>query len=257
MIGSNKLYLLHTQPNSQRLASWAARHKLVAPDQGDFGYALHGLLRAAFGDKAPRQFRYTDPKQGLLAYTVLGPEEFAQQSALVDPDVAAALGLDSTADYEGYRLRLMPSSWPEGFVLGFELRVRPTIRENGSGRERDAFLAAIAKNPDAQLERATVYVQWLREQLMGRADGARQAWHGAAEVLDAQVESFRLLDVVRRTQSTKEGNDRKRRVLTGPDLILSGRLRVTDATAFANLLARGVGRHRAFGLGMLLLRPGA
>jgi CRISPR system Cascade subunit CasE len=32
---------------------------------------------------------------------------------------------------------------------------------------------------------------------------------------------------------------------------------VADPAAFAQLLARGVGRHRAFGLGMLLLRPSA
>lgn len=256
MNGSEKLYLLHTRPNPQRLAAWAARQKLVTPDQGDFGYALHALLRAAFGENSPRQFRYTDSEQGLLAYTTLGPEEFAQHTALAEPDVAAALGLDSMADYAGYRLRLMPTSWPEGFVLGFELRVRPTVRENATGRERDAFLAAISKSPDVPLERSAVYVDWLRGQLRGRADGEREAWHGAAEVLDAQVESFRLLDVVRRTQATQEGNDRKRRVLTGPDLVLSGRLRVTDPAAFAKLLARGVGRHRAFGLGMLLLRPG-
>jgi len=32
---------------------------------------------------------------------------------------------------------------------------------------------------------------------------------------------------------------------------------VRDPTGFAALLARGVGRHRAFGFGMLLLRPPA
>jgi CRISPR system Cascade subunit CasE len=31
---------------------------------------------------------------------------------------------------------------------------------------------------------------------------------------------------------------------------------VVDADKFAALLARGVGRHRAFGYGMLLLSPG-
>ena len=42
----------------------------------------------------------------------------------------------------------------------------------------------------------------------------------------------------------------------GPDVVMQGRLRVSDPQAFAQLLARGVGRHRAFGFGMLLLRPG-
>ena len=36
---------------------------------------------------------------------------------------------------------------------------------------------------------------------------------------------------------------------------MRGILAITDPTAFADLLARGVGRHRAYGYGMLLLRP--
>ena len=36
---------------------------------------------------------------------------------------------------------------------------------------------------------------------------------------------------------------------------MSGTLRVTDPAAFAAGLARGIGRHRAFGFGMLLLAP--
>ena len=41
----------------------------------------------------------------------------------------------------------------------------------------------------------------------------------------------------------------------GPDAVMRGILTITDAEAFFNLLTRGVGRHRAFGYGMLLLRP--
>jgi CRISPR system Cascade subunit CasE len=37
--------------------------------------------------------------------------------------------------------------------------------------------------------------------------------------------------------------------------LLRGELTVADPDAFSALLARGVGRHRAFGYGMLLLRP--
>ena len=40
-----------------------------------------------------------------------------------------------------------------------------------------------------------------------------------------------------------------------PDATLQGTLAVVDSGAFQALLARGVGRHRAFGFGMLLLRP--
>ena len=36
---------------------------------------------------------------------------------------------------------------------------------------------------------------------------------------------------------------------------MQGVLTITDGGAFASLLARGVGRHRAYGYGMMLLRP--
>ena len=36
---------------------------------------------------------------------------------------------------------------------------------------------------------------------------------------------------------------------------MSGALTITDGEKFAQLLARGIGRHRAYGYGMLLLRP--
>lgn len=40
-----------------------------------------------------------------------------------------------------------------------------------------------------------------------------------------------------------------------PWALLHGTLEVRDPAAFMALLARGVGRHRAFGYGMVLLRP--
>ena len=36
---------------------------------------------------------------------------------------------------------------------------------------------------------------------------------------------------------------------------MQGNLTITEPEKFACLLARGVGRHRAYGYGMLLLRP--
>ncbi|GHE81823.1 hypothetical protein GCM10019059_44550 [Camelimonas fluminis] len=48
---------------------------------------------------------------------------------------------------------------------------------------------------------------------------------------------------------------RKGRRIEGPDATFHGSLVVTDPEAFTILLARGVGRHRAYGYGMLLLRP--
>ena len=41
----------------------------------------------------------------------------------------------------------------------------------------------------------------------------------------------------------------------GPDATLHGDLEVADPEAFTQLVRRGVGRHKAYGYGMLLLRP--
>jgi CRISPR system Cascade subunit CasE len=48
---------------------------------------------------------------------------------------------------------------------------------------------------------------------------------------------------------------RNGRRIEGPDAVVHGTLTITDPVAFAGLLARGVGRHRSYGYGMLLLRP--
>lgn len=239
-------HLLHLQPDPQRLAAWAARHRLL-DSSGDLGYALHGLLRAAFGEHAPRSFRYLDAEQGLLAYTELSAAELHQAVALAPPDAAVALGLGTTQSHSGLSVRPFPTHWPVGHVLGFDLRVRPVIREGQTGKERDAFLVAVEKSAGGALDRGQVYGQWLREHF------ARQ---GGAELIDVKVDRFRMLDVMRKTQKRDDADEaRYRRAVSGPDAALSGHLRVTDSESFAALVARGVGRHRAFGFGLLLLRP--
>ena len=243
---STDLNLIHLQPDPRRLAVWAARHRLL-DRSGDLGYAFHGLLQAAFGTGAPCVYRYLDANQGLLAYTETRREDLIQAAALAPPDVAAALGLGATQSHGGLNVRPFPTTWPVGQVLGFECRVRPVIRESKTRREGDAFLAAVEKSNGAELDREEVYASWLTTHF------ARQA---GAEVLGVQMTAFRLLDVMRRTQKSP-GTDsgRHARSVGGPDAVLTGHLRVTDPVGFAALIRRGIGRHRAFGFGMLLLNP--
>lgn len=250
------LYLLHTRPEARLLAAWVARHHARhARQPADLSDALHGLLRAAFGAAAPQPYRYLDEQQGFLAYTRLGTEAMREQVALADREAALALGLAATGLQGGYSLRAFPTEWPEGKVLAFEVRVRPTSREGKTGRERDVFLHAVERAQGQALERSAVYDQWLREHL-GLRDGAPpEPWQGAVELLDVQMVRFARLEVLRRTQRLEPEAKRQGHVVAGPDAVLAGHLRVTNAAAFSHLVARGVGRHRAFGFGMLLLRP--
>ncbi|NMG17377.1 type I-E CRISPR-associated protein Cas6/Cse3/CasE [Aromatoleum bremense] len=237
--------LLRLQPDPAALATWATRHELLSPD-GDYGYAFHALLHAAFGELAPKPLRYLGGRQGLLAYTSADLDALRLHAQMAAPDVARALGLDELD------ARPFPTVWNTGQRLAFEVRVRPVVRAK-DGRERDAFLHAIGEDSesaptaehDTLAERATIYTGWLAKQLSP---------DGAARIIEARMDAFRLTRVMRKTGANGTGK-RHTRFVCGPDTVFKGQLEVGDVEAFAGLLARGVGRHRAFGFGMLLLRP--
>ena len=139
----------------------------------------------------------------------------------------------------------MPSEWRTGKRLGFEIRIRPIIRKaRGSGREEaevDVFQAKAETFPPSEMpyNREQVYAEWLSDRL-ARKGGASLDIERTKLVSFQRIRSFRKL---------------RTRYSEGPDAVMRGVLTVTDSAAFSNLLARGVGRHRAYGYGMLLLRP--
>ena len=235
-----QIYLIHLRPMLDRLLPWAQRQGLV-PDrgQGDLGYAFHAALKAAFADLAPQPFSYRQ-SQGLLAYSPHG-EDLRMAMALATPEVADMLGLDATAQTPGLLIRAFPQSWKPGQRLAFELRVRPVVRKDD--KELDAFLSAALRAPDAVLTRETVYADWLKRQFAG-----------AAELHELRMTEFQLSAVLRQGAVADEGR-RGKHAVPGPDAVFTGVLQVSDGAAFAALVARGIGRHRAFGFGMLLLKP--
>jgi CRISPR system Cascade subunit CasE len=101
----------------------------------------------------------------------------------------------------------------------------------------DAFVhATLGFSQEARLDREAVYSRWLDGQL--RRGGASRLEH--AELVEFRREGMR-----------RGGGPRLER----PNAVLEGVLAIEGPHAFRALLARGVGRHRAFGFGMLLLRP--
>lgn len=239
------LHLMRLQPDPAALATWSTRHGLTSPD-GDFGYAFHALLAATFGDLAPKPLRYLGGREGLLAYTSADPESLRLNAQLAAPDVARALGLDAMD------ARPFPEVWKTGQRIGFDVRVRPVVRTK-DGRERDAYLHSLGERsngtppPDHAVlaERATIYRDWLEKQF---------AVDDAAHIAEVRMDAFRLTRVVRKASGTGTGR-RNAQVVSGPDVVFKGQLSVGHSEAFSRLLTRGVGRHRAFGFGMLLLRP--
>jgi len=241
------LFMLQMEPDMTRLTRWAKSNGVLPREaDDDFGYAIHALLAACFGAAAPKPFalRLHPGAPNILAYAAMNADQLrghALEFAL--PDALAAINIDSLAS------KRMPETFAAGRELGFTVRVRPMVRTDRDGnrsrsREIDAFQAA---NPDPAQNtaslRAKIYCDWLSQRMV----------QGGCAVQTLNLSGLQRTPVFRRDRD--RGLRRIGGAQGGPDATLSGILRVTEPDKFHALLARGVGRHRAFGFGMLLLRP--
>jgi CRISPR system Cascade subunit CasE len=264
------LTMLQLAPDPFRCSAWMAANK-VARSGFDDGYGWHALLAAAFGSHAPKPFRVIEHKGGLqlLGYTTHAIDDLRDHAqTYAEPAVAAALRLDDLAH------KPMPTTFRTGQRLGFEIRLRPTVRQDRDenrklSREVDAFLAAVTRAGPREdrddLDRRTVYRDWLatrlapaatlvsdpvitqlrRTMLLRRGLTPRRSRN--AGVPPNPTRALHHVGLLERGQKGDQGGS--------PDAVFHGELTVTDPIAFQALLARGVGRHRSFGFGMLLLRP--
>jgi len=216
-------------------------------DARDPGYLVHLLLRRVFGGRAPQPFHLEESARHplLWGYAEADAAELGERLALADPLAAGAFVSGSLAS------RPMPASFPPGRRLGFRLRASPVVRrrrEDGRVLELDVFLARALDRPrEEAVVREEVYRDWL----------ARRLDEGGARLQVVRMVRFLQVPLVRRTGGGRPhplpspGGGLARR----PDAIFEGVLEVVDPERFAARLRRGIGRHRAFGYGMLLLRP--
>lgn len=246
---SAPLCLVSLKPDMKALSALAAEAGYVGRD-GDLGYALHAALLGLFGPElAPKPFAL---RQGqCLGYASATPG---------DLDLAARLpGLERDALARALRphsleVRAMPTDWRVGHVLDAEVRIRPIVRSRAkSGRasrpvELDFFVegspAHSTDDPRSTMERReAAYAGWLAAQcdrLGGCSIGA------------ARMTAFRRSRLL--TRSKAEAG-RKPVSIEGPDATFVTRVTITDPARFSEQLRRGIGRHRAFGYGMMLLAP--
>ena len=248
------LHLVRLPVNLRALAAFAVAN---GASDDDGGYALHLALRRRYGGAGPQPFRlFADGPANphLLGYAA-DADALGEAGALpaVDPLLCPVF---PTAP----QLRTMPDGWREGARYGFEVRVRPVMRfgkrikDERAGSERaqpreawwaragevDAWIAARTRpGGDPALTRDQAYADWLTTRLAA-----------AAELSGVEMRQGR------RVRTRRSPHDRPgRRSVEGPEAVMAGTLAITDPAAFAALLARGVGRHTAFGFGMLLLSP--
>jgi len=238
----DSLYMLRLPVDGSRLARLAERRRLPRRAH-DSGYAVHCLLAELFGDLAPKPF-VIERAEGrclpVLAYSSIGMNELTDAARqFAEPDVW------QTLRWEGAAGKQMPAEWRTGSQCAFRLRMCPVERKNSAGEnhragaEVDAFLGHVwRERNESPPSRDAVYEQWLRRQFQAG---------GVAEIAQCRMESFQLTDLARKDTGG-------RRLVRKPDAVISGKLTITDGQGFNAWLARGIGRHRAFGFGMLLLR---
>ncbi|TDP48790.1 type I-E CRISPR-associated protein Cas6/Cse3/CasE [Zavarzinia compransoris] len=240
------LHMLQLALDGDRLARFGAGLGLDRRADSDGGYLCHALLTALFGAAAPKPFVLQVRAGGgpsLLAYAPADLPALAEIAALhATPDVYRIV------DWPMSAAKPMPVFRP-GQRLAFTVRVRPVVRIGRQhpcfkpGAEVDIFLARAEADRDGpKPDREDVYRQWL-------AAGLTQS--GAA-LEQAALTGQRRTALLRRNAEGKRVAQRQQ-----IDADLAGTLTVTEPEGFRRLVARGIGRHRAFGFGMLLLRPAA
>jgi CRISPR system Cascade subunit CasE len=222
------------------LRKWSAVRGFGA----DEGCALHHLLSETFGKGVLQPFRLMIAPSAINGslYSYAQSDEVALKEVAAECAFPDALGV---CDVPSLATKAMPENWKSGRRLAFDLRVRPVrrlLKPAGvfpKGAEVDAFLLdSLRTNPDGpsaenKLDREDVYRYWLEKRL-GKA---------------AKVEHAKMVQYERR--AILRGPEMRQ----GPDVVWHGELAIMDGEEFAARLAGGVGRHAAYGYGMLLLRP--
>lgn len=228
------LYLVRIPVRAPQLMRFA-RESGILHDDPTLGYTLHAWLAALFGKLAPKPFRYFERRQEVLAYARVDADALlAHAQAYSLP--AAWEGLDAA----GMASKPMPMAWRCGQRLRIEVMACPVSRHDGE--EKDVYLRALDRLGDTAPARGEVYRAWF----------ARQ-WVGAARLEHVELLGMHARSVLLRRARNEGGN--RLTVVERPQALLAATAEVENGDNFAAVLARGIGRHRAFGFGMVLLSP--
>ncbi len=255
MSANGPLHMVRVQVDAGRLVAFAHRARVGRGDEIDEGYALHALFTALFDGRsagweraAPKPFAVVESGRRIidvLGYTPHDAAGLLIRVATVGD--SRALGI---CDLETLKSKPMPSRFESGMLLRFSVRLCPVRRvasrpELRSPRaEIDVFNLACWDSAEGASppEREVVYRDWLRDELERE---------GGAKLVSATLRAFRRVKQYRKRHGTGTAGGA---FSEHPDVMFDGVLEVRDAERFRALLVRGLGRHRAFGYGMLLLR---
>ncbi|GAJ28392.1 type I-E CRISPR-associated protein Cas6/Cse3/CasE [Acidomonas methanolica] len=268
------LSMLRLPVSTAALFESGLQHGLVRDSWSvDTGYLVHALFARLFGESAPKPFDVQQDPSGIGKYLwVLAYAPQGHQSLEATAAGHQAIAWDQAAS------KPMPVL-ADGQEAAFRLRVCPVVRVGrqhprfAPGAEVDPYVALVQRHvalagPFADEPAERQYRQAIIAELPSREEVYRE-WldariGGAARLQAVRLASLSDARLWRKGEpgegvaARMHGHARARRgsrsVIGRREAVFEGTLRVADRMAFAALLARGVGRHRAFGFGMLLLR---
>lgn len=237
-------YMVKIDVDIPHLLGAFTQRRVRVHDDADMGYLLHSSLRETFGAESPQPFVVMEEEGQwihMLAYSSCDAD--ALRTKAIDycgQHVRGTVNLDTLVTKQ------MPDGFQEGQVLEFKIRLCPVVRKGRGSRMRqpgsevDVFLDALEKaGPGCQIDRRDVYTSWAKSFL--EQPGGIQC---------TRVQLTRMI----RTRFLRRDEARHLRTVERPDITVTGILSVIDAADFREMVRRGIGRHRAFGFGMLLLR---
>lgn len=226
-------YLLRIPILASRLLQFAYDNGITQEDE-TLGYTLHAWFTALFGQNAPKPFRYIEHRNEVLGYTVLPAtslSEYAQ--AFASPLAWAALDPESVVS------KPMPNSWRHGQQIRMEVLTCPVSRKDE--QEKDVYLRMLDKIGDQSPSRTEVYRDWFLRQ-----------WDGVVKF--SRIDLVGMNSRSRLLRRSRNGNNRLLFV-ERPQALFTADAIIENGERFAEQISRGIGRHRAFGFGMVLLVP--
>jgi CRISPR system Cascade subunit CasE len=210
-----------------------------SPAFRDEGFLFKTVLTEVLGSTAPRPWRVQAWRPGgVLGYSRQPAEDLRDQARLALPELAAAV--------PARNIFSRPAHLPgKGKIVQLWATICPTVRQGSrrddSHQERDAFLVEVEKATREErlpAPRLEVYAEYLRNRAAS-----------AGELTDIRATAWRLQEMARKGKAGQPTVS-----FRFPTATLVGQLKVTDALALERLIESGVGRARAYGYGMLLLK---
>lgn len=208
-------------------------------------YALHHAMRKRWGDSAPQPFHavLSGPEPHVVGYM----EDSSSLKVVSDDPHLRAVFPDGTES----RAIALPER--AGDTYSFRVRTRPLIRYGK--RIADMIEQQTGRRPFPEM----CAVQATRLRTGGDVDAAQVCRDWLAKRLEgaASLATFSLLDYVAQPVLRSTHGPAGPKTFPGSTAVMTGTLVVEDPASFAALLAKGVGRHAAFGYGLMLIAPAA